>query len=154
MPGDSTVNQLADLYNAFCKALDDRKEVHAKFCDIRKAIPYPIWNDIVEGIRSSIRLFADDPSPYIIVDDPFDAVVTLNSDLSKIQRWAAQWLVTFNPSKSESRLISRKVNKPYHPPLMINYQQVSEDTSHKHLGLYFSNDCKWHDHIQAIKKKT
>ena len=34
--GDSTVNQLADIYNTFYKALDDDKEVRAIFCDIRK----------------------------------------------------------------------------------------------------------------------
>ena len=50
----------------------------------------------------------------MIVVDPLHAAVTLNSDLSKPQRWAAQWLVIFNPSKSESFLFSRKVNKPYH----------------------------------------
>ena len=27
VPGDSTVNELADIYNTFCKALDDGKEV-------------------------------------------------------------------------------------------------------------------------------
>ena len=27
MPGDSTVNQLDDVYNTFCKALDEGKEV-------------------------------------------------------------------------------------------------------------------------------
>ena len=31
--GDSTVNQLVDLYNTFCKALDEGKEVRAVFCD-------------------------------------------------------------------------------------------------------------------------
>ena len=36
MPGDSTVNQLADVYNAFCKALDEGKEVRAIFGDISK----------------------------------------------------------------------------------------------------------------------
>ena len=29
--GDSTVNQLVDIYNTFCKALDDGKEVRAIF---------------------------------------------------------------------------------------------------------------------------
>ena len=37
VPGDSTVNQLVDIYNTFCKALDDGKEVRAIFCDISKA---------------------------------------------------------------------------------------------------------------------
>ena len=34
--GDSTVNQLVDIYNSFCKALDEGKEVRAIFCDISK----------------------------------------------------------------------------------------------------------------------
>ena len=37
VPGDSTVNQLMDLYNTFCHALDEGKEVRAIFCDISKA---------------------------------------------------------------------------------------------------------------------
>ena len=37
VPGDSTVNQLADVYNTFCKALDDGREVRAIFCDTSKA---------------------------------------------------------------------------------------------------------------------
>ena len=36
--GDSTVNQLVDIYNSFCKALDEGKEVRAIFCDISKAL--------------------------------------------------------------------------------------------------------------------
>ena len=43
-------------------------------------------NDIVEDINSSIRLFADDTSLYIIVDDAIQAAETLNSDLEKISR--------------------------------------------------------------------
>ena len=35
--GDSTVNQLVDIYNTFCKALDEGKEVRAVFCDVSKA---------------------------------------------------------------------------------------------------------------------
>ena len=31
VPGDSTVNQLTDIYNTFCKALDEGKEVRAVF---------------------------------------------------------------------------------------------------------------------------
>ena len=110
-------------------------------------------NDIVEDIQSSITLFADDTSLYIIVDDPLGAAITLNSDLSRIHRWASQWLVTFNPSKSESLLFPRKVNKPYHPPLTMNYEQVTEVTKYKHLGLYFSSKGTWHEHIEYIIKK-
>ena len=100
-------------------------------------------NDVVEDINSSIRLFADDTSLYIIVDDAIQAAETLNSDLEKISRWAQQWLVTFNPAKSESILFSRKLNKQYHPPVSMDETQINEVTSHKHLCVIFSNDCSW-----------
>ena len=37
IPGDSTVNQLVDIYNTFCKSLDEAKEVRAVICDRSKA---------------------------------------------------------------------------------------------------------------------
>ena len=43
VPGDSTVNQLTDLYNTFCHALDEGKEVRAVFCDISKAFDR-VWH--------------------------------------------------------------------------------------------------------------
>ena len=78
----------------------------------------------------------------------------LNIDLETIAKWAKLWLVTFNPSKSESLLISRKVNVPIHPPIFMHNQQLTEVTSHKHLGLHISKDCTWHEQIENIKEKA
>ena len=107
-----------------------------------------------ESINSSIRLFADDTSLYIIVENPVEAAYQLNSDLSKIHQWATKWLVTFNPSKSESIIFSRKRNKPHHSQLVMNQQNINEVKSHKHLGIVFSNDCTWHEHLEYVKKKA
>ena len=46
-------------------------------------------NDIVLDIGSNIRLFADDTSLFIIVDNPLTAARNVNADLEKISRWAA-----------------------------------------------------------------
>ena len=108
----------------------------------------------MKDIRSSIRLFADDTSVYIIVDDPIAAAELLNLDLDKITKWAKEWLVKFNPNKNESLLISRKINRPFHPSLPMLDQQKNEVESHKHLGIYLSNDCTWHKHIEYIKEKA
>ena len=43
VPGDSTINQLVDIYNIFCKALDEGKEVRAVFLDISKAVDR-VWH--------------------------------------------------------------------------------------------------------------
>jgi len=55
-------------------------------------------NDIVTDISSSLRLFADDTTVYIVVNDPQQVADRLNSDLEKIHTWAKQWLVNLNPS--------------------------------------------------------
>ena len=43
VPGDSTVNHLVDIYNTFCKALDNGLEVRAVLCDISKAFDR-VWH--------------------------------------------------------------------------------------------------------------
>ena len=207
IPADSTVNQLVDIYNTFCKALDEGKEVRAIFCDVSKAFDR-VWhkgllfklksvgitdslldwfedclsntkqrvvlpgatsrwtniktgvpqgsilgpllflgyiNDIVDEINSNIRLFADDTSLYIIVENPIEAAIQLNADLEKVHQWASKWLVTFNPTKTESLLFTRKHNRSYRPPVTMNNNVITEVTYHKHLALTFSSDCTWHE---------
>ncbi|MCG8113710.1 MAG: reverse transcriptase domain-containing protein [Candidatus Thiodiazotropha taylori] len=214
--GDSTVNQLVDLYNTFSQALDEGKEVRVVFCDISKAFDR-VWhkgllaklkhygisgrllhwfesylsnryqrvvlpggksewlqiragvpqgsilgpllfiiyiNDIVHAIHSNIRLFADDTSLYIIVDFPDAAAQILNADLFRIGNWADRWLVNYNPNKTESLLLSRKINRVNHPALYLNEVRINEVTSHKHLGLIFSQRCDWQNHIEYIQEKA
>ena len=75
-------------------------------------------NDIVADIQSYVRLFADDTSLYIIVDNPISSAEMINTDLETIHRGAEKWLVKFNPSKSESLLVSQKNNR--HAPTINN----------------------------------
>ena len=42
-PGDSSVHQLVYLYNSFCKALNDKKDVRIVFCDQSKAFDR-VWH--------------------------------------------------------------------------------------------------------------
>lgn len=88
------------------------------------------------------------------MDDPAEASIILNSDLQKISLWANKWLVDFNQKKTESLLISRKINRPIHPPLFRNEVQITEVSTHKHPGVTFSNDGNWHDHVEIIKSKA
>ena len=111
-------------------------------------------NDIVTEIRSNIRLFADDTSLYIIVENPDAAVEILNTNLNKILTWAKSCLVKFNPNKNESLIISHKINKPGHAPVFMSNQQINEVQFHKHLGIHISSDCSWHKHIEYVKSKA
>ena len=54
-------------------------------------------NDITENIKSNIKLFADDTSLYVTIDEEaVTATNQLNEDLSQISKWADTWLVKFN----------------------------------------------------------
>ena len=110
-------------------------------------------NDIVEDIQANINLFADDTSLSLIVSDPAAAGTVLQTDIDKITCWAQKWLVTFNPTKSESLLISRKRTTINHPGLFMSNTEIPSVTSHKHLGIILSNDGSWDLHIgKSIEK--
>ena len=74
--------------------------------------------------------------------------------MQKNDSWADMRLVKFNPSKSESFSASRKLNKPYHPPIYMGNTQIAEVNTHKHLGIILSHDCSWHAYIEYIKEKA
>jgi hypothetical protein len=50
-------------------------------------------------------------------DDPQETAQTLNDDLVKLHAWSTKWLVNFNPQKTETMTISRKLDKPHQPNL-------------------------------------
>jgi len=45
-------------------------------------------NDIVTEIHLSIKLFADDTSLYVIVDNPRESAIMLNNDVATIHAWS------------------------------------------------------------------
>ena len=81
-------------------------------------------------------------------------VIVVFPDHTHLLFLAKLWLVTFNPTKSESLLISQKFNAPIQPHIFMNNKQLTEVTSHKHLGLHKSKDCTWHEQIKYIMEKA
>ena len=81
-------------------------------------------NDIVNDLGCNIRLVAEDTSLYVIVDDPASVSDLVDSDLQTIHNWAQNWLVTFNPQKSEELIISRKAVFVDHTVAKMNNVEV------------------------------
>ena len=68
---------------------------------------FPIYiNDIVDDLDCNIKLFADDTSLYVIVDEQnyIQAADMLSTDLSHIHNWSQNWVIKFNLNKTESVL--------------------------------------------------
>ena len=109
-------------------------------------------NDIVDDIESLVKLFADDTSMYLSLNDADRRTAILNSDIQKITSWSQTWKVDFNPNKTELLTISNQ----WHPetrPLLFDNTVLSETACHKHLGVIFQNDCHWNSHIESIVAK-
>ena len=50
-------------------------------------------NDLLTGLSSNSRLFADDTSFFLVVRDMTSSANILNNDLLKINNWAYQWKI-------------------------------------------------------------
>ena len=63
--------------------------------------------------------------------------------------WAKQWLVTFNPLKTEAVLFTLK-KLDFLPKLAFDNTPISFVDSHKHLGATLSSNGQWHSHVENI----
>ena len=114
-------------------------------------------NDIVNGMTSDVRIFADDTSLFKIIDCPNIAYQELQHDLDLIQKWAYQWKMIFNPDPSKPPveiIFSRKTKPPYHPTLLFNGVPLHRVTEHKHLGVILDKKLKFKKHINEICNKA
>ena len=97
-------------------------------------------NYITDSIQSTCFLYADDTSLLEIVEDPQLTSAKLNSDLTNISKWTRNWLVTINPNKTEAMIFSTKRDKPVHPALYYEGNEIDIVSSHKHLGVTLSSN--------------
>ena len=113
-------------------------------------------NDITEGLNCGIKLFADDTSLFVIIDDQdyIEASNALTADLTHIYDWSKKWAVKFNPNKTESLLFTRKNISDI--PIYFGEKDniVNDVNSHCHLGLDLQSNGKWNDYIEKIYKKA
>ena len=116
-------------------------------------------NDLEEGVKSSVKFFADDTSLFSVVHDSQVSADELNHDLRLISEWAFQWKMSFNPDptkQAEEVLFSCKKLSPDHPPVYFNDIEVTRVDDHKHLGLTLDSKLSFTKHINekvAIARK-
>ena len=107
-------------------------------------LPIPLY--------STTRLFADDSSLAVSSSDTSLIESTLNNDLKRISSWAKQWLVRFNPLKTEVMFFT--LSNQIQPNIMFDGTLLNFVGHHKHLGLLFTANGSWHKHISQIIKSA
>ena len=114
----------------------------------------------LDGLRhnltNEILLYADDTSIHAShKTEDIDVVQdSLQPDLDNIDGYVKQWAIQFNITKTVQQTFSHKLH-PTVPTLHSAGQNISTDTeTHKHLGITFSTDLRFHNHVNNIIKKA
>ena len=103
-------------------------------------------NDLPQGLRCNVKLFADDTSLFSTITRP--AISSSN----------LQWKMLFNPDitkQAREIIFSRKKIVTSHPSLYFNNGQIQRQSVQKHLGLFLDEKLSFLEHIDVkIKKAT
>ena len=114
-------------------------------------------NDLSDNLITNPKLFADDTSLFSIVHDPNATANDLNNDLAKINDWAYQWKMNFNPDpfkQAQEALSSRKIKSQNHPCLHFNNNPVNQTPLQKHLGMYLDPKLDFLEHLKNTQAKV
>ena len=85
------------------------------------------------GVTDTPAHISDHKATYLII--PF--------------HYAKQWLINFNPFKTEAMLFTLKQLEQF-PNLIFNNTLIQFVKDHKHLRLMSSNNGQWHKHIENL----
>ena len=78
-------------------------------------------NDLPQGLHSDVKLFADVFFFLSVIHDVDASSATITNDLIKIQEWAYNWKMPFNPRSFRSRIF--KVEEVFIPiPILMIIQ--------------------------------
>ena len=105
----------------------------------------------------TLNFFADDTSLFTMVFNENISAQNLNSDLRKIQEWAFQWKMQFNPDPLKQAvqvIFSVKKVKPNHPPIYFNGKEVVTKTEQKHLGFILDKQLNFNAHLKEVIGKA
>ena len=108
-------------------------------------------NDLSDNLITNPKLFADDTSLFSIVHDPNATANDLNNDLAKINDWAYQWKMNFNPDpfkQAQEVFFSRKIKSQNHSCLHFNNNPVNQISLQKHLGMYLHPKLDFLEHLK------
>ena len=100
---------------------------------------------------------ADDTSLFSVIHDVDASSAALNNDLVKIQEWAYNCKMSFNPERNEQAqelIVSRKIRKDYHLNLSFNDQPIERSVAHKHLEPSLDGKLSFNNCINDKTNKT
>lgn len=112
-------------------------------------------NGLSNKTTNEILFFADDTCLFAQHDrgNETDVRNSLQNDLNEILAYGHDWLITFNASKTIQQTFSYRQDK-IAPNLIFDSKPIPVVEKHKHLGIIFSKDLRFHEQINEITRKV
>jgi hypothetical protein len=123
-------------------------------------------NDLLSITSSPIHSYADDstlhysfhferrPTQSQLAHARTVALEQLTSDLSRISNWGRENMVVFNASKTQFLHLSTRQNLPHNYNIFFENTQLKPSPLLNILGVSFSRDLSWKDHIISLSKSA
>ena len=132
----------------------------SKWSEVKSGIPQgsvlgPILfaifiNDIPNGLKSLLKIFADDTKSYRATRDANDQVI-LQEDINAIHHWSEMWQLGFNLDKCHTLPLGfNNMRYQYN----INGNIVETVAEEKDLGIIIDEKLNFHKHILKASKKA
>ena len=112
-------------------------------------------NELSTLTHHDTLLFADDTSIYASYDKEH-LLTTQNSlqkDLDKIYEYGEKCFLTFNTAKTIQQTFSLK-HQYQAPVLKFGHDLIPVNDNHTHLGVTFSKDLRFQQHVKTICRKV
>ena len=106
-------------------------------------------NDIADKLDCITRLFADDTSLGKSLKNIKVIETSLNANLNTLCNWSKDWLISYNPDKTEAVVFST-MTEIEELRLYFDGKQINLVNNHRHLGIIFESNGKWSCHIDHI----
>ena len=112
-------------------------------------------NDLSNRTYNDILFFADDTSIFASHSSQtlLETEQTLQHDLDEIHKYGQKWAITFNSEKTIQQTFSLKSSNQQ-PNLVFANTPIPTRETHKHLGMTFSVDLRFHEHVNVIIHKV
>ena len=72
-----------------------------RFLNVQLADHEKYINNLCKNLVSNPKLFADDTSIFSVIFDKVLSGKKLNDDLNRINNWAFEWKLSFNPNPNK-----------------------------------------------------
>jgi hypothetical protein len=98
-------------------------------------------------------LYADDTLLYYSAKSTTELEAKINADLQSLSHWLNNNLLTLNYEKTKFMIFTNRKQSFINVNITIQNEKVSQEKSMKYLGVTFSEDLSWHEHIDKIISK-